>query len=70
MNFNTTLVRDDESAGRLTFILEANRPADQIFTVQVCTEDFIPLIGTNLLMATGWACSIYKEIRSSVVNDC
>jgi len=62
VNFNTTLVRDDESAGRLTFILATNRPADQIFTIQVCTEDFIPLIGTSLQMATGWECIIYEEI--------
>ena len=70
VNFNTTLVRDDESAGRLTFILATNRPADQIFTIQVCTEDFIPVLGTSFQMATGWTCIIYKEIRYSVVNIC
>jgi len=53
VNFNTTLIRDDESVGSLTFILETNRPADQIFTVQVCTEDFVPVIGTRLQVATG-----------------
>ena len=39
VRFNTTLVRDDESAGSLKFILVTNRPADEPFTVQVSTED-------------------------------
>jgi len=39
VRFNTTLVRDDESAGSLTFVLVTNRPADEPFTVQVSTED-------------------------------
>jgi len=51
VRFNTTLVRDDESAGSLTFILVTNRPADESFTVQVCTEDVD--LGPDLGMATG-----------------
>ena len=51
VNFNTTMVRDDESAGSLTFILVTNRPADVSFTVQVCTEDIDQ--GPDLGMATG-----------------
>ena len=39
VRFNTTLVRNDESAGILTFILVTNRPVDVPFTVQVSTED-------------------------------
>jgi len=39
VSFNTTIVRDDESAGSLTFMLVTNRPADESFTVQVCTRD-------------------------------
>jgi len=42
VRFNTTIVRDDESAGSLTFILVTNRPADELFAVQVCTEDIDP----------------------------
>ena len=42
VRFNTTLVRDDESAGSLTFILVTDRPADVSFTVQVSTEDIDP----------------------------
>jgi len=42
VRFNTTLVRDDESAGSLTFILVTNRPADESFTVQVFTQDIDP----------------------------
>ena len=49
--FNTTTVRDDESAGSLTFILVTKRPADVSFTVQVCTEDVD--LGPDLGMATG-----------------
>ena len=49
--FNTTIIRDDESAGSLTFILVTNRPADVSFTVQVCTEDID--LGPDLGMATG-----------------
>ena len=33
------MVRDDESAGSLTFFIETNRPANAPFTVQVCTEE-------------------------------
>jgi len=51
VRFNTTIVRDDESAGSLTFILETNRPADESFTVQVCTEDID--MEPDLGMATG-----------------
>jgi len=47
--FNTTIIRDDESAGSLTFILVTNRPADVSFTVQVCTEDID--LGPDLGMA-------------------
>jgi len=39
VRFNTTIVRDDESAGSLTFILVTDRPADESFTVQVFTQD-------------------------------
>ena len=39
VRISTTVVRNDESAGSLTFILETDRPADVSFTVQVCTED-------------------------------
>ena len=45
------MVRDDESAGNLTFILVTNRPADVSFTVQVCTENID--LGPDLGMATG-----------------
>ena len=51
VKFSTTSVRDDESAGNLTFIVETNRPADVSFTVQVCTEDVN--LGPDLGMATG-----------------
>jgi len=42
VRFNTTLVRDDESAGSLTFMLVTNIPADVSFTVQVCTQNIDP----------------------------
>jgi len=51
VRFNTTVVRDDESANSLIFILVTNRPADVSFTVQVCTEDVDPR--PDLGMATG-----------------
>ena len=51
MRFNTTEVRDDESAGSLTFILVTNRPANTPFTVQVFTED--PEPSPNFGTATG-----------------
>ena len=54
VSFNTTVVRDAESAGSLTFFLETNRPADVSFTVQVCTEDIDDFgSGSGLGMATG-----------------
>jgi len=49
--FNITVVRDDESAGSLKFIIKTNRPADMSFTVQVCTEDIV--VGPGLETATG-----------------
>jgi len=45
------VVRDDESAGSLKFILVTNRPADESFTVQVCTGDIV--VGPGLETATG-----------------
>jgi len=57
VRFNTSLVRDDESAGSLTFILVTNRPTDVSFTVQVCTEDIDQ--GPDLGMATGNFASNY-----------
>ena len=51
VSFNTTMVRDDESAVSLTFILVTNRPADVSFTVQVCTEDID--LEPDVEMATG-----------------
>ena len=51
VRISTTVVRNDESAGSLTFILETNRPADVSFTVQVCTEDIV--VGPGLETATG-----------------
>jgi len=51
VRFNTTVVRDDESASSLTFILVTNKPADVSFNVQVCTEDTD--LGPDLGMATG-----------------
>ena len=51
VSFNTTMVRDDESAVSLTFILVTNRPADVSFIVQVCTEDID--LGPDFGVATG-----------------
>ena len=51
VRFNTTVVRDGESSGSLTFIVVTNRPADVSFTVQVCTENID--LGSDLGMATG-----------------
>ena len=51
VRFNTTEVRDDESAGSLTFILVTNIPANTRFTVQVSTEDPDP--SPNFGTATG-----------------
>ena len=49
--FNTTVVRDEESAGSLKFVIVTKRPADVSFTVQVCTEDIV--VGPGLEAATG-----------------
>ena len=49
--FNTTVVRDDEPAGSLKFIMKTNRPADVSCTVQVYTEDIV--VGYGLETATG-----------------
>ena len=46
------MVRDDESAGSLKFVIGANRPADVSFTIQVCTENIV--VGPGLETATGW----------------
>ena len=46
------MVRDDESAGSLKFVIGTNRPADVSFTIQVCTEDIV--VGPGLETATGW----------------
>ena len=34
------MVRGDESAGRLTIVLVTSEPAEEPFTVQVCTMEF------------------------------
>jgi len=60
VSFNSTVVRDDESAGSLTFILVTNRPANVSFTVQVCTEDVD--LGPDLGMATGIHCMQHMYI--------
>ena len=52
VSFNTTVVRDDESAGSLKFVISTNRPTDVSFTIQVCTEDIV--VGFGLETATGW----------------
>ena len=51
VSFNTTMVRDDESAVSLRFILVTNRPANVPFTVQVCTEEID--LGPDFGVATG-----------------
>jgi len=51
VRFNTAIIRDDESAISLKFILVINRPTDESFTVQVCIEDVD--LGPDLGMATG-----------------
>jgi len=61
VRFSTTVVRDDESAESLTFILVTNRPADTPFTVQVCTED---TNDTASGMATGNGLIYYPTIKS------
>ena len=53
VSFNTTVVRDDESAGSLTFIIVTNRSVDTPFTVQVCTEDIDGVDDMGLGVATG-----------------
>ena len=51
VRFNSTIIRDYESAGSLTFIVQTDRPADVSFTVPVCTEDTD--LASSLGMATG-----------------
>ena len=53
VSFNTTVVRDDESAESLTFIIVTNRSVDTPFTVQVCTEDLDGADDMGLGVATG-----------------
>ena len=53
ISFNTTVVRDDESAESLTFIIVTNRSVDTPFTVQVCTEDLDGADDMGLGVATG-----------------
>jgi len=74
VSFNTTVVRDDESAGSLTFILVTNRPANESFTVQVCTEDID--LGPDLGIASGIDLLVstelwewYNTIKSNVLMD-
>ena len=38
VQFESIVVRDNESAGTLIFTLVTNRPADESFTVQVSTR--------------------------------
>jgi len=65
VHFNTTVVRDDESAGSLTFILVTNRPANKSFTVQVCTEEIDQ--ESDLGIATGifWNCYDTNNITNN-----
>ena len=39
VQFESIVVRDDESAGTLIFTLVTNKPADNTFTVQVSTRE-------------------------------
>ena len=48
------MVSDDESAGRLTFDLVTNEPAEEPFTVQVCTRELNETVdGPAAEFATG-----------------
>ena len=61
------MVRDDESAGSLTFFIETNRPANVPFTVQVCTEDIdLPDLG----MATGIHQCMQTYINTVLMHLC
>ena len=68
VHFNAAMVRDDESAGSLTFVLVTNRPADVSFTVQVCTADVD--LGPDLGMATGIAFIALYETIKHVISTC
>ena len=39
VRYENIVVRTDESAGRLTFVLVTSEPAEEPFTVQVCTRE-------------------------------
>ena len=39
VQYETIVVRGDESAGRLTFVLVTSEPAEEPFTAQVCTRE-------------------------------
>ena len=39
VQYENIVVRGDESGGRLTFILVTSEPAEEPFTVQVCTRE-------------------------------
>ena len=54
-------VRGNESAGRLTFILVASEPAEEPFTVQVCTMELSNTDGLPISdeSATGYLPLVY-----------
>ena len=39
VQYESIVVRGDESTGRLTFVLVTSEPAEEPFTVQVCTRE-------------------------------
>ena len=58
--YENIVVRGDESAGRLTIVLVTSEPAEEPFTVQVCTMEFNETGGGPAAdFATGWQLATY-----------
>ena len=64
VQYENIVVRGDESAGRLTFALVTSEPAEEPFTVQVCTEELNGMgFGSGAVSdADGSATSWYFEL--------
>ena len=56
VQYENTVVRGDEPAGRLMFVLVTSKPAEEPFTVQVCTMELNETDGLSVSdgSATGY----------------
>ena len=66
IQYETTVVRGNESAGRLIFALVTSKPAPELFTVQVRTRE-LNGTGDGLPVSDGFATGLMLTIMCSYV---